>query len=118
MFTDHSDPKRVAEEWLGKARHAIESGMQFDDERDSGWCDHIRYVDLISDPIGVVKKIYARYGEEVGPLHERRMHAWMRDRSRESTGRHLYDPADFGWNYDALTEQFHVYQDRYDVPRE
>jgi len=118
MFTDHIDPKRVAEEWLGKARHAIESGMKFDDERGPGWCDHIRYVDLISDPIGVVKKIYARYGEEVGPLHERRMHAWMRDRSRESTGRHLYDPADFGWNYDALTELFHVYQDRYDVPRE
>ena len=118
MFSDRHDPKRVAEEWLGKARHAIDCGMKFDDEQDSDWCDHIRYVDLIRDPIGAVRKIYARYGEEISPLHERRMEVWMRDRSAESTGRHIYDPADFGWNYDALAEQFRVYQDRYDVARE
>ena len=85
MFTERRDPNSVAEEWLGKARHAIECGMKFDDEQDPGWCDHIRYIDLISDPIGVVKKIYARYEEEVSPLHERRMEVWMRDRSPEST---------------------------------
>jgi hypothetical protein len=61
---------------------------------------------------------YARHGEEFSPLHERRMEVWMRDRSFEATGRHVYDPADFGWSYYALAEQFNAYRDRYGVPRE
>ena len=118
MFTDRSDPRPVAEEWLGKARHAIDSGMRFDEGRAPGWCDHVRYVDLVDDPIGVVRKIYARYGEEVSPLHQRRMQVWLRDRTPEAIGHHVYDPADFDWTYDALAEQFEDYQKRYDVPRE
>jgi hypothetical protein len=118
MFTQRNDPKSVAEEWLGKASHAIDCGMAFDDLSQPGWCDHVRYVDLIEDAIGTVRKIYARYGEEVSPLHERRMEVWLRDRSAEATGRHVYDPADFGWSYDALAERFDVYRERYDVPRE
>jgi len=118
MFTDRRDPIPVAEEWLGKAVHAIESGMSFDDRAEPGWCEHIRYVDLMADPIGTVRKLYARYGEEVSPLHERRIEAWMRSRTPGTTGRHAYDPADFAWSYDALAEKFSRYRARYGVARE
>ncbi len=118
MFTERDDPSSVAEEWLGKACHAIESGMAFDDQAEDGWCDHIRYADLIDDPIGTVRRIYRRYGEELSPLHERRMEVWMRSNARETSGRHVYDPADFGWSYEALAERFRAYQERYAVPRE
>ena len=118
MFRERIEPNRVAEEWLGKACHAIESGMSFDDHAKDGWCDHIRYADLIDDPIATVRRIYQRYDEEVSPLHERRMEVWMRTRSAETTGRHVYDPANFGWSYDALADRFREYQDRYAVPRE
>jgi hypothetical protein len=118
MFTERSDPSCVAEEWLGKTCHAIESGMSFDNQAKDGWCDHILYADLIDDPIATVRRIYRRYDEEVSPLHERRMAVWMRSRTPETTGRHIYDPADFGWSYDALADRFREYQDRYAVPRE
>lgn len=118
MFTDRRDPKPVAEEWLGKSRHAIESGMAFDEASPTGWCNHVRYVDLIDDPIGTVQKIYAGYGEEVSLLHQRRMEVWLSDRSRDSSGRHMYDPSDFGWSYDSLAEQFSAYQERFDITRE
>ena len=118
MFTERRDPGCVAEEWLGKACHAIESGMTFDNRAKAGWCDHVRYADLIDDPIATVRRIYQRYDEEVSPLHERRMEVWMHERGRHSEGRHIYDPKDFGWFYDALAERFHTYRERYDVDRE
>jgi len=118
MFTHRTDPKLVADEWLGKSEHAIRSGMEFDSRAPAGWCEHIRYVDLIDDPIGTVRKVYARYGEEVSPLHERRMQVWLEGRGQDAAGRHVYDPADFGWSYPALAERFRDYQERYDVPVE
>ena len=118
MFTERSAPSCVAEEWLGKSCHAIESGMRFDRQAKDGWCDHIRYADLVADPIATVRRIYRRYDEELSPLHERRMEVWMRSRTSATTGQHIYDPADFGWSYDALADRFREYQDRYAVPRE
>jgi hypothetical protein len=118
IATWRRDPRPVAEEWLHKAQHAIDSGMAFDRTREPGWCHHIRYVDLVADPIGTMKKIYARFGEEVSPLHERRMRVWLRDDAAGGHGRHAYDPADFGWTEDGLAERFAEYTRRYDVPRE
>ena len=118
MFTHRRDPKPVAEEWLAKTRHALESGMKSDAERPSDWCQHVRYVDLVKDPIGTVQRIYAVHGETVSPLHQRRMEAWLREDSRETIGRHVYDPKDFGWTYDDLAEKFVDYRERYHIPRE
>jgi len=92
--------------------------MAFDNQAKDGWCDHVRYADLIDDPIGTVRRIYRRYGEEPSALHERRMQVWMRSNTQETGGRHVYDPADFGWSYAALAERFGAYRERYAVPTE
>jgi hypothetical protein len=118
IFTKRRDPIPVARDWLGKARFAIESGMAWDERANRGWCHHVRFPDLMRDPIGVVRAIYAQHGEEPTPLHVRRMEVWVRERGRHSEGRHVYDPADFGWSYDGLAEVFRAYRERYDIPRE
>jgi hypothetical protein len=118
IFTTRRDPRPAANDWLGKARFALESGLAFDASAGGGWCHHLHFADLMADPIGAVRALYARHGEEPSPLHVRRMQAWMRERGRHSEGRHVYDPADFGWSYDGLAEEFRAYRERYDVPRE
>jgi len=118
MFTDRRDHIGVANEWLGKCRFAIESGMGHDDGASDSWCQHVLFSELMKDPIGTVHAIYARHGETPSELHVRRMEVWMRERRRHSEGRHVYDPQDFGWSYDGLAEEFSAYHERYDVPRE
>jgi hypothetical protein len=118
MFTNRRDHVAPAEEWLEKSRFAIESGMAYDDRVGGDWCQQVHFADLMKDPIGTVHAIYARHGEAPSALHVRRMEVWMRERGRHSEGRHVYDPADFGWSYDALAREFSAYHDRYDVPRE
>ena len=118
MFTNRRDHVAPAEEWLGKSRFAIESGMAYDDRAGDEWCQHLRFADLMKDPIGAVHTIYAHYGETPTDLHVRRMEAWMLERGRHADGRHVYDPADFGWTYDELAERFETYRERYDIGRE
>lgn len=118
MFTYRRDHAATAEEWLGKSRFAIESGMAYDDRVSGDWCQHVRFADLMKDPIGTVHAVYARHGETPSALHVRRMEVWMQERGRHSEGRHVYEPRDFGWTYDGLAEGFSAYRERYDIPRE
>ncbi len=69
----------------------------------------------MADPIRTMRDLYAAHGEEVGALHERRMRTWLDRRPQDAFGRHRYDPADFGWSYDGLTEEFAAYSSRYAV---
>jgi hypothetical protein len=117
-FTHARDHRRVGEEWKAKALHSVSKGMAFDEKAEAGWCEHVLYRDLMHDPIATVERIYARFGERVGSLHRRRMQAWMRDRHQTAFGRHAYDPADFGWSYDTLAEEFGTYAERFGIPRE
>ena len=43
------------------------------------------------------------------------MTALLRDRPKDAFGRHRYDPADFGWTYAEISEEFSDYVTRYDV---
>ena len=117
-FTRRRDPRPTAEEWRAKAALAVARGMAFDDAAPSGWCRHLAYRELLADPVGTVERLYASFGEAVVPLHRRRMQAWMRERHQTAFGRHRYDPADFGWSYAELAEQFGAYRERYAIPRE
>jgi len=117
-FSARRDPLPVAEEWLAKARCALERGMAFDRASTPGWCCHVRYDDLVADPIATVGRIYAHFGDAPSALHERRMAAWMRDRPQEAFGRHVYDPADFGWSYARLDAGFAGYRESFGITRE
>ena len=63
----------------------------------------------------MVRELYNGFGEEVGSLHARRMQAFLEDRPQDLFGRHHYDPADFGWTYPGLGEEFEDYTKRYHI---
>lgn len=114
-LTSRSDPRPAAEEWKHKIHHALSTATAFDESAPSGWCEHLRYDALVDDPIGAVRALYAAHGEEIGELHDRRMRTWLEQRPQDAFGRHRYDPADFGWSYDGLAEDFADYRTRFDV---
>lgn len=115
MATDRRDPRPAAEEWKHKVHHALGRGTAFDDAHGDGWCAHLRYADLIADPVAAVRRLYGSFGEELSPLHVRRMKAWLRDRPQEAFGRHVYDAADYGWTREGLADEFAGYAERYGV---
>jgi len=107
------DPRAVGAEWKRKARIAVERGMAFDDRARPGWCVHVAYDDLMRSPVATVRRIYEHFGDAPSSLHERRIEAWLRDRPQQVHGRHVYDPADFGWTPQQLAEEFADYRERF-----
>ena len=114
-LSTRTDPRPAAEEWKHKIHHALSTATAFDESAPSGWCQHLQYDALMDDPIGAVRALYAMRDEEIGALHERRMQTWLDRRPQDAFGRHRYDPADFGWSYDGLAEEFADYRARFDV---
>ena len=45
------------------------------------------------------------------------METFLRYRPKDVFGRHVYDPADFGWTYDGLAQEFRWYTERYQIRR-
>jgi len=90
----------------------------FDDAADEGWCVHVQYSDLMRDPLATMRRIYTHFGEAPSGLHERRIEAWLREKPQTAHGRHVYDPADFGWSYAELAGEWRDYVDRYRIERE
>ena len=114
-LTHRSDPRPAAEEWKRKCTFALESATAIDERQGTGWCSHLHYEDLLADPVEAVRGLYAAYDEEVSELHARRMRAFLDQRPQNAFGHHVYDPADFGWTYDGLAEEFAAYTTRYGV---
>jgi hypothetical protein len=125
-LTSRTDPVPTAEEWKRKCVHALGSAMAYDDRvtnegaskdgAEPGWCEHLHYEALIADPVAAVSGLYEQAGLECTPLHVRRMQAWMADRPADVHGKHVYDPADFGWTYAGINDELQAYIDRYSIP--
>jgi hypothetical protein len=117
-LTSRRDPRPTAEEWKRKCAFALNSAMSFDDHNADGWCQHLHYGALMADPVESVRALYRHVGEEVTPLHARRMQAFLDHRPQNAYGRHRYDPTDFGWTYPGLAAEFADYVDRYGIEAE
>ena len=92
--------------------------MAYDEKTAAGWCQHLSYDALVADPVAAVRGLYGTFGDEVSDLHARRMEAFLEQRPQDAFGHHRYDPADFGWTYAGLAEEFADYTSRYRVAPE
>ena len=114
-----ADPAASGAHFNWMYRTGIERTMRYDDQSaDSRWCYHLHYDALMRDPVGALRAAYAHFGDEIEPEHEARMAAWVRQRPKNTFGRHKYSPEDFGLRADALHAQYRDYIDRYSVALE
>jgi hypothetical protein len=110
------DPVEVARYWSERMARVVDVAMEFDARADrAGRCCHVHYGDLMKDPVGSVRAIRRHFGEELDPLHERRMQLFMRHRPQDLYGRHVYRLEDFGMQPAAIDERFARYRQRYGV---
>ena len=118
-FSRHVDPHEVGrlanEHWLA----GVQKLMAYDKSRaDGGWCRHLYYNDLVADSAAALKAAYRHFGDEVDPLHERKIKAWVKQRPKNTFGIHKYSLEDFGLDARKMREQYAEYIERYRVPLE
>jgi Sulfotransferase family len=78
-------------------------------------CTDVAYGDLVLDPISVVRRIYAKLGEQLTADAESRMIKFMSETPQTKWGRHVYSAATFGLEPSAIAEQFRFYIERFNM---
>ena len=78
----------------------------------------LRYVDLVADPVGSVRRVYDHIGSELSPPTEAAVAAYAADNRQGKYGRHSYSLGELGLDAADLRDRFAPYRERYDVPAE
>lgn len=79
---------------------------------------HVKYADLVTEPVGTVGRLYDDLGLDLTPAAESAIAACVAQRPQGEFGVHRYDLADYGLDETALRERFADYVETYDVPHE
>ena len=75
----------------------------------------VAYLDLVRNPMSVVRRIYATLGEYLTPRAEANMERFLAENPQGKFGRHVYSLADFGFRPEAIEDQFRFYTERFDM---
>ena len=114
-YYDHPNPMAVGADIAAIVERLLRKGIEDRPAGDPRFVD-IQFADLIADPIGCVRRIYAASGDKLTPAAQARMQAWSAENRQEKHGRHDYAAEDFGLDVADLRRRLAFYQAAYGVP--
>ncbi len=115
--SDAIDPRaqgREAADLIERMLRAGTAARAAHPEREAQFFD-LAYADLLSDPIGSVKRLYQRFALELSGEAEARMRRFLGDNASDKHGVHKYAPAVFGLDVAELEARYAFYTQRHDV---
>ena len=114
-FSDAVDPVAVGEEMNARWADGMARALR---ARDAGcaapaqFCD-VHYGDLLRDPIGTMRQVYAHYALPFTPTAEERMRRFLAENPKDKHGRHQYSLAQFGLSPEREAERYRFYRERF-----
>jgi Sulfotransferase family len=78
----------------------------------------LHYADLMRDPIGQMRELYAWAGEELTPDLETRMRAWLANNRQDRFGPRPYSLGEYGLTQEELVPVFAEYLKAFDIQLE
>lgn len=118
IFSDQVDPREIGRQWLRKVRRMVDHSLAV---RDGGRADSfvdVSYYDLLEDPLGEVRRIYAKAGLELAPAAEAAMRGVLDRDKQHRYGRHVYRCRDFGLSPALVEEALGGYRARFGIRHE
>jgi hypothetical protein len=118
IHADDVDPRRIA------AESAVDLRARFLDpalrarEAHPGRVHDVTYRELVGDPVGTARAIYARFGLPWEAEVEGRMQAWLAANPQGKHGRHRYSLEQFGLDRAAVAGLFPGYPQCFGLPPE
>jgi hypothetical protein len=97
------------------ARHWYTHALERLDRAPEGSGIIVRYDDLVDDPAGTVRRIYARFGFQIGPAYAEVLQA-QAERARSYRSRHRYSLEGTGLTREGIVSQFRDVFDRFGFP--
>jgi hypothetical protein len=113
---DTTDRVAFAQTWLNRHRTNLDQALANPLAHDPA-IHHVRYPDMIADPIDTVRRIYDHFGLPVSDEFENRMREWIVDPANKPDrhGKWSYSLAEFGLDDDSIREMFTDYRKKFGV---
>lgn len=116
IYSDDVDLKGIGETFMDTFEVMIARADAFKAKHGADAIHDVQYAETMSDPLGVVRRIYERFGDDYTPEAQAAMEAYMAANQKGKHGKHSYDLAEFGLSKDAVHERFKSYIQDYDIP--
>jgi hypothetical protein len=117
-FSDVDHREYIAEHWPWMVEEMCNRVLDFREANPDAVFHDMPFDQLVSDPVGAVRDLYATFGRDLSVEAEHAMRTRAEESPRDAYGTHTYRLADFGLTRDEVAERFTRYYDRFDVPRE
>jgi Sulfotransferase family len=94
-------------------RAAFEKGMAARDKAGEEQFFDVSYHDVMNDPVGTVRRIYARYDLEMSEAHAAAIRDWIANNPATKHGAHKYSSEQFGLDAQSINRRFAPYVERF-----
>jgi hypothetical protein len=114
-FSDDVNPFEVGLECSQRWAEAIGKALN---SRDRGCAPAERfldvyYVDLLADPVSVIRKVYARFDLPFPEELKERIQEFLHRNPKDRYGKHRYNLEEFGLNLEEETRRYSFYRERF-----
>ncbi len=116
IYSDAVDLKGIGASFMDTFAVMIDRANAFKAKHGAGAIHDVQYAETVRDPLGVVRGVYAHFGEPLTLEAEAAMQAYLANNPKGKHGSHSYDLAEFGLSKDAVHERFKDYIEDYDIP--
>ena len=117
MYSDAVDLREIAAQMIDTFDHMIARQNAFRDKHGEASIHDLYYTDQLRDPIGEMRKIYARFDEPFTPEAEAAMASMLAANPQGKHGQHRYSLEEFGLTASGVRDHFRHYCDRYRIPQ-
>jgi hypothetical protein len=115
LYSDDVDPHAVAEVSLKTFDRMIARTIAYEEKHGAGSIHHIQYRDLVDDPIGEMRKIYAHFGDSFTDAAQSAMQATLDANPQGKHGKHDYRLEDYGLTTAQVRSHFADYVERFQI---
>lgn len=112
------DQDYLASYYPERLRQHVARPMGVQDESASDPFHHVLYRDLVEDPLGQVRKLYAWAGQDFSQAAQSAMSAWLPANPQGKFGRHDYGLEEYGFSVKSLAPYFEDYVRRFGLEPE
>ena len=117
-FSDADHRDVIARHWTDTLEETVRRVADFRARRPEHPILDVQYADLVRDPVGTVRDVYAGLGIEAGEGGFDAMAEHVAHHPRGEFGGHRYDVGEFGLTEGGLRERFRDYVETYAVAAE
>ena len=118
VYMEKPDPTRAGRQWSNIFARGTAETMAFRDARTDHRFLDVWFADTLTQPLSVVKDIYAFVDLDLPQGIQEKMQRYLEDNRREKRPVHDYAAGYFGLSETGIAQDFAAYRQRYILPRQ